>query len=313
MTMMNLVAHRLHAALITILLISATAQLSSAQVHNADCSYLIAGRTFAQLFEGYINLGPDAGVLPNAGGGVLTFQPHGKVTGTLDLTVGLFIYPKNGRVPQDGTYHVVWDTGKEPTVCTGTAAITSTLTGTDHFQLVVSSDGERVEMIHTDLGLTLDFTLTPMHTGRCDNNTLRSVYSYSAKGWIAPPPFPPDNNLGQLLNPFIPFAFSGAISFDPHRPAPSEPPGAPPGSAYLQGWDTVSLNGSVVPVLRTYTGWYKVNRDCTSTGAFVDNLGNPATHTEVFIGKEGTSIAVVNVDPGVVLAFSATSAGDHKE
>jgi hypothetical protein len=72
----------------------------------------------------------------------------------------------------------------------------------------------------------------------------------------------------------------------------------------------VALNGLVVP--RTYAGWYKVNRDCT-TQALLDSLGNPPTYIEVFIGKEGTSIAVVNVDPGVVLAFSATSAGDNEK
>jgi hypothetical protein len=112
----------------------------------------------------------------------------------------------------------------------------------------------------------------------------------------------------------MPFAFSGAVRFDPHRPAPSVPPGAPSGSAYLEGWDTVSLNGFVVP--RTYIGWYKVNRDCTSTQAFVDSIPNPPTHTEVFIGKDGTLIDVVNVDlleAGLVLAFSATSAGDNEK
>jgi hypothetical protein len=76
----------------------------------------------------------------------------------------------------------------------------------------------------------------------------------------------------------------------------------------------VALNGFVVP--RTYIGWYKVNRDCTSTQALVDSIGNPPTHNEVFIAEGGTLIDVVNIDPveaGVVLAFRAISAGDHKE
>jgi hypothetical protein len=315
MTMMNLVERRFCVGLITILVMLATSQLSSAQVHNADCSYLIVGRTFAQLFEGYFNFGPDAGGVPNAGGGVLTFERHGKVTGTLTLTVGSLFQAQDVPIQPDSTYSVRWDTSRKPVVCTGTATIIDPATGAAHFQLVVNNDGKRVEMIHTDFGLTVGVTLTPMSPGRCSNDTLHSTYLYNANGWmLPPPPFPPQSAV-QLFNGFMSFAFSGAIRFDPDRPAPSDPPGAPAGSAYLEGWDTVSLNGFVVP--RTYVGWYKVNRDCTSTQAFVDSMGNPPTHTEVFIGEHGTSIEVVNVDPvdiGVVLAFSATSAGDyHKE
>ncbi|MGB9104102.1 MAG: hypothetical protein WCC59_05030 [Terriglobales bacterium] len=303
--MKNLMARSIRTAflLIAVFAIAMTAPVCFAKEHGADCSGLIKGRTYAQLFDGYINL---AGVLPNAGGGTLTFHPHGRVTGTITLTVGLFLYPQfeHAPVPQDGTYQLAWDTSKQPAVCTGTAEISSEVTGTDNFQLVVSSDGKRVEMIHTNPGLTLDLTLIPMHAGKCSNHTLRSVYSYSAKGWITFPPFP-SNNFGQLLNPFLPFAFSGAISFDPDRVPSGFPGDVPAGSAYLEGWDTVSLNGDIVP--RTYTGWYKVSPDCTATSALVDSITQVPTNVEVLIMEHAKQIGVINTDQGFALAFTAAS------
>jgi hypothetical protein len=88
-----------------------TAPVCFAKEHGADCSGLIKGRTYAQLFDGYINL---AGVLPNAGGGTPTFHPHGRVRGTIT-----FLYPQieNASVRQDGTYQLAWGTSKQPAVC----------------------------------------------------------------------------------------------------------------------------------------------------------------------------------------------------
>ncbi len=312
--MKSSVAHRFHAVSITIFMLFAVSQLSFAQVRNADCSYLVAGRTFAQIFEGYFNFGPDAGVVPNAGGGVMTFERHGKVSGTFSLTVGTLFQAQDLPVLPGSTYSLRWDTSKKPVVCSGTAAIINPATGTSSFQLVVSHDGKKIEMIHTDFGLTAGVTLARMSPGTCSNYTLHSAYSYNAKGWMVPPATLPPPSAIQVLNGFMPFAFSGAMRFDPFRPAPSEPPGAPAGSAYLEGWDTVSLNGFIVP--RTYVGWYKVNADCTSTQAFVDSIGNPPLHTEVFITHGGKLIDVVNVDPveaGLVLAFTASSVGEHRD
>lgn len=226
-------------------------------------------------------------MVPNAGGGVLTFERHGKLTGTLTLTVGSLFQAQDLPMQPGSTYTLTWDTSKKPFACTGTAVIIDPATGTSNFQLVVSNDGRRVEAIHTDLGLSTGLTLTPMSHGPCSNDTLHSTYLYNAKGWMVPPPPFPPQSAAQLLNGFMPFAFSGALRFDPSRPAPSEPPGAPEGSAYMEGWDTVSLNGLIVP--RTYAGWYKVNADCTSNQAITDNIGNPPLFIEVFIGKGARS------------------------
>jgi hypothetical protein len=43
-------------------------------------------------------------------------------------------------------------------VCTGTATIIDAATGVNSFQLVVNREGKRVEMFHTDFGLTLGVT-----------------------------------------------------------------------------------------------------------------------------------------------------------
>lgn len=308
-----LFAHRFHALFISLFVLFAVSQFSFAEVRNTDCSYLVEGRTFAQIFDGYFNLGPDAGVVPNAGGGTITFERHGKLTGTLTLTVGSIFQAQDLPVQPGSTYSLKWDTSKKPLLCSGTLT-TYSMIGTSTFQVVVSNDGKNIEMIHTDLGLTVGVTLTRMPSRTCSNYTLRSTYSYNAKGWMVPPPTLPPSSAIQTLNGFMPFGFSGAMRFDPFRPAPSDPPGAPAGSAYMEGWDTVSLNGFIVP--RTYVGWYKVNADCTSTQAILDSIGNPALHIEVFVANGGTSIDVVNVDPveaGIVLAFTATSVADHKD
>jgi len=280
------------------------------QPPGADCRNLVAGRTYAHVFEGVINteLFPLPGVtgdIPNAGLGTIIFNRDGTVGGSTTLKIGpaVFVAPM-----VNATYSLAWDASKKPMMCTGTmkSDTPASPTGTENWQLVVSEMGNRVEIIHTDTGLIVGTTAFPLQRCKCSNHTLNSTYTYNAKAWSfpvpPPPPFPPFTP-EELFNGFMPFAFSGAIVFKPHVSGATGVPGAPAGSSYLEGWDMVSLNGFITP--RTYVGWYEVNADCSATMVLVDSLGNPPIHTSALILQGADTIDILNLDVPFVLSFVA--------
>jgi len=287
---------------------TASAQITRIAPPGADCKSLVAGRTYAHSFEGYINteLFPVpglAGVFPNAGTGTLTFNADGTVGGSTFIKVGPAYF---GEIPMvNATYRLSWDLSKRPLVCTGTmkADAPQSPTGTENWQLVVALGGDAIELIHTDTGLMVGVTLHPAATGGCNNGILHATYTYNAKGWTLPPPNLPPPAPTEMLNGFIPFAFSGAIVFRPDLVSPNTLTGAPPGSAYLQGWDMVSMHGYIMP--RTYVGWYKVQEDCSADMVLLDSIGTPLIHTKVQILKNADAIEILNVDAPMALAFTA--------
>lgn len=289
------------------IIVLAASQLSSA--HMRDCSSLIAGRTYANDFSGFLNIGQ---LVPNAGGQYLRFHGNGTVTGLVTFSVGFqdpnFIQLTDLAVT--GTYHVAWNPATTPPVCSGSVSVDS---GPIHhdFQLVVNREGSSIEFLDTpnpevEGFVLLGFTARPMHEGRCNKATLDSTYTYNAKGWITPPPPLVDAGLPLPgLQGLIPIAFSGAISFN--------------GAGHLTGWDTVILDGVVAP--RTYAGEYTVGPNCVVTSHFTDTLGNFAA-TENFVLEGGKGMIVINintdntgtVNPGTVLSFIARRVTDgHKD
>ncbi len=282
--------------------------LLHAQTTGADCSYLVAGRTYAHVFAGFLNseLFPFPGLsgqYPNAGVGTVVFNADGTVGGTTSLKIGPAYI---GDVPMlNATYKLSWDTSKSPVVCTGTmkSDVPQSPTGAEHWQLLVRNWGAAVELIHTDTGLIVTATTVLAHQGRCSNHTLHETYTYNTKAWTLPPPgiTPPAS---ELLNGFMPFAFSGAIRFRPAMPPPGTIADTPPGAAYVEGWDTVSLNGLITP--RTYVGWYKVSANCSAEMVLLDSIGNPPIHTKALVLNEGKQIDVLNIDVPLVLSFTAT-------
>ncbi len=74
------------------------------------------------------------------------------------------------------------------------------------------------------------------------------------------------------------------------------------GSGGSNGGDTLSVNGVIVR--RTYTGTYNVNADCTGTTSYNDSLGN-VFHQDFVVMNGANSIAVVETDNGVTLAYTA--------
>jgi hypothetical protein len=239
---------------------------------------------------------PEIGLVPTAGAGFLTFLPHGKVRGRVTLAIGLLGLAPDLVFDSSSEYSLSWDTSKTPAVCSGAMILKASGEAPFHFQLLVTQDGQRIEMIHTDAGLVVGVTGFPVHTSGCSNQSLNAKYSENMKGWgLAPPSgplsFPPE----QLLAGYFLFAASGAWEFHPDvPPAKTDFPDSPPGSGSVVAWDTGSLNGIVLP--RTMTGWYKVNPDCSGTTVLRDSLGNPDFHLELFAGENGRSVDLVNLD-----------------
>ena len=270
-----------------------------AQAAGRDCNWLVAGRTYAFESEGFANSGGPQSL--NAVGGMVTFLSNGKARGYVNLTVDGS--PFGGTIDEEvSSYSFAWNLEQKPAVCTGTATLNGADLPSGNFVVVVSNAGERLEMLHNDAGVTLSFTALLMERGHCGDRTLDGPYSYNAKGWMSKNFVPGGDD--RDYSGFVPFEFSGVISFHPKQ-APADPT-APKGSALLTGWDNVLLDGVFVP--RTYTGWYKVNSDCTSSMVLNDTLGNPPIHTNNYILRGAKGIAVINTDYGFVLSFSAWQA-----
>ena len=292
-----------------------------AQAQGNDCSRLIVNRSYSQTFQGFLNVPAyfasfgmpsplGIGIVPNAGSGFLTFLPGGKMAGRITLSIGLLGLLPDLEIDKDGSgYTLTWNTTKEPALCVGSVTVSAPgVPGGSplHFQLVVGQGGRQVEMIHTDTGLILGVSALPVQTGGCNNNSIRGKYSYNIKGWgLAPPSgpmsFPPE----QLLAGYFPFAFSGALEFSP-RPADSL--GTPEGAGYVGGWDTVTMNGQIIP--RVADGWYKVKPDCTGTVVLHDKASNTDFHLELLVGEGSQTVHLANVDtvPGTAIPTFVMSA-----
>jgi hypothetical protein len=291
-----------------------TAPVGSAQTTGADCSYLVAGHSYANTFEGFMNtqkfggfrLGDERqwGLLPNAGAGVMTFQAGGNVKNTESIMIGQFgVMPK---VDVKGTYSLKWDTSKFPILCTGTAHLTGSFRGipmVDDFQISVTPDGKRVEMIHTNPGLIVQTITGPAETRQCRNNIISGKYTYSTTGWGLGQ-FEPDAGPQQMLAGYITAAMTGGMQFFPGVAAPDGFENVPTGASALLAWDTLSIDGGVpvnnlfVPVYRKQWGWYKVDPDdCSGTMVLRDDTGrNPDFQINFYIGKDGDVIYAVNVN-----------------
>lgn len=282
----------------------------SAQNPGADCSKLVVNRTYVNSFLGFNNLPlafqalgiqvpPGVGIEPVGGAGTVTFLPGGNFTMRETIAIGLMGLNKDLSIP--GTYSLTWDTSKHPTVCTGSMTGTEQVAGMSlpvNFQLIVSPDSQRIEMIHTDTGLMVGVTGQPISHHACSNATIGATYSYNTMGWflVLPGTVPPE----QMVGGYIAFAMSGAMRFYPEIPASvSDFPDSPAGAMLVKAWDTPSQNGQILP--RTMTGWYLVNHDCTGTIVLRDSLGNPDFRLETFIGAEGQTVHSTNVNDAVDL------------
>jgi len=300
---------RFHIVVLASLLVVLLAPALRAQTTGADCSYLVAGHSYANTFAGFMNtvefLGSTLGnyaLLPNAGAGVMTFQTGGTVKNTESMMIADFgVFP---RADVSGTYSLKWDTSKAPVLCTGTAHLTGVANQmplVDDFQLTVTPDGQRVEMIHTNAGLIVQTITRPAEPRGCRNSTIAGAYTYSTAGWAIGQFY--TNDPAQMLSGYIAGAMSGAFQFYPHRPAPDGFADVPDGASALTAWDTLSINGGMpsgttfAPVHRKMTGWYKVDpRDCSGTMVVRDDAGNPDFRVNFYIGKDGKFLAAVNVN-----------------
>lgn len=265
-----------------------------AQKRGVDCRNMVAGHTYAIYFEGFLNvpqffqLGADSGWgdEPNAGIGRLTFFPDGTLKNTQTILVGLLGFTQDE--PLDGTYTLKWDLSRGPAVCTGSMIEAD---GFYNFQLIVSQDGQRLEMIHSDTGLAVNPTGILMNPAGCSNRSIEGSYTHNTRGWgLLPTPVPADQTLGG----YIGATMSGAFRFYPGTAPSGTFVNSPlPGAAAVKGWDLVSINGTIIR--RTMSGWYKINRDCSGTIVVNDNM-TPEFIIEAYVGKEGDKVALLNVN-----------------
>jgi len=268
-----------------------------AQKQSSDCSYLVANHTYAVYFGGILNAGmyfsqpgpppyPDWGDVPNAGIGRLTFLANGTIRNTQTILVG-FVGVTMDEVLA-GTYSLKWDSSRGPSVCTGTMTEPD---GNNHFQLIVSQNGQRLEMIHTDLGLGVNPTGFLMNTNGCSNKSIEGSYTYNTNGWgLLPMVVPSDQTFGG----FVAGQMSGAMRFYPGVfPSGKYTNTPPPGAGTVKAWDTVSINGQIMP--RTMTGWYTVDGHCSGKIVLNDGL-NPEYIIEAYVGKSGDKVATLNVN-----------------
>ena len=264
--------------LVLILLAIPAAAQTSAAIRAMSCSEILEGQRYAFVFQGFYDLGDGMGLTPNVGGGVIHFGHDGRFSALANLNIGGFPVMDYSL---EGPYSMKENTSTQPPVCAGTAAADSGPT----FQFIVTRNGEILEQMHTDQGLIAVVTSLPVERGPCTNASLRGSYVYSANGFFA------TSGPMQPFGAYTPFGFSGVVSFD--------------GRGHLNGWDTVSIGGQVLPEPRTYSGTYHMRPDCTATSEFQDSLHNDV-HTVNYLYKDGKAVAIVNVDAGTVLAFNAT-------
>ena len=281
-----------------------TAAVPVVQAQQINCNYLVAGRSYVHVFNGFINtelygllplssvLG--TGVFPNAGAGTVIFKRDGSVGGATTLKIGPMVLPD---IPMlNAKYALHWNLAQKPPVCAGTMSSDVQVPGfstvTEHWQVIAHSNGDRVELMHTDAGLIVGSSLLPAHMGACSNWTIAGKYSYDGRGWG-----PNVLSSTHTLDGFIPFVMSGAMRFRPDRvPDPALFPGDPPpsGSRVLEAWDGFSIDGQIGS--RTAIGWYKLNANCAGMAAFKDSLGFPDFHLLLVVGSEARTVNMLNVD-----------------
>jgi hypothetical protein len=269
---------------------------------GVDCSYLVVGHSYANTFEGFMNTQKFAGftlgdqqqwgLLPNAGAGVMTFSPGGYVTNTESIVIGQYgVIPK---VEVNGTYSLKWDASKFPMICTGTAHLAASGM-VDDFQITVTPDGNRVEMIHTNPGLIVQTRTLQAESRGCRNSTISGKYTYSTTGWGLGQ-FEPGAGQQQMLAGYITTAMTGAMQFLPGVAAPDDFADVPAGASAVTAWDTLSIDG--IPVHRSQWGWYKVDpKNCTGKIVLRDDTGmDPDFQINFYIGKDGNAVYAVNVN-----------------
>jgi hypothetical protein len=303
---------RIGVALLTVAILTPTVSIAANRTSNgSDCSYLVVNRTYANQFSGFLNVPayfaahgipapPGVGVVPNAGAGTMTFLPDGKMTSTETLAIGLLGLQQDLVIK--GTYSVTWDTSRDPVVCSGAVQGFSADGTAYNFDIAVSRDGLRIDAIHTDQGIMVGFSMSPMKGGRCRNDSVEGTYSINTQGWVlglALGGAPPEQELGG----YVAGTSMGAIRFRPYA-SPSGFADAPAGAGSIEKWDTLSLNGMIIP--RKTIGWYKINPNCTGTLTMRDNTGVPDSHLELVVGKEGEAVYSVIVDTATVNGMTIT-------
>jgi hypothetical protein len=111
----------------------------------------------------------------------------------------------------------------------------------------------------------------------CTKASIAGPYGYATNGFVV------------QSSGFLPFADLGSLNSD--------------GNGNFVGVSTPSQGGHIV--LRTLTGTYAVNSDCTGSASFTDSLGTPL-HVSFVIADNGQEIRLVQTDSGTVVSGAAS-------
>jgi hypothetical protein len=282
-----------------------TAHHLNAQAQGPDCNSLVANNSYGMAFQGFLNVPmyskannlaspPEGiGIVPSAGAGYMTLLPNGNVGGRLTMVIGMQGVFQDLRVDESQShYSLALDASRKPAVCAGTL-IAATPESVAHFQLMVSPDGQRIELIHTDAGLAVSVTGFRMVASGCGPNTVSGKYLYNMRGWGLGGIFGVEPS--QLMAGWLPFAFSGAMQFGPAAFPRLNDPGS------VESWDTITENGQIFP--RTATGSYSVKPDCTGIVTLTDST--ITYHLEMFVDRKTGTVYMVNIDTVTIPGMAA--------
>jgi hypothetical protein len=138
-------------------------------------------------------------------------------------------------------------------------------------------------------------TSTSAHN-KCSVGRLEGTFGYNTDGLVlftTPPTGPPFDP----IKDYVPFALTGAITFD--------------GKGNLNSFDFANLGSGAYP--RTGTGTYAVDATAAAAGYCgfdviwtLTTPGVPTTTLNLYVvlARQGTVLKLLNTDPGIVVACS---------
>ena len=165
-----------------------------------------------------------------------------------------------------GTYSVNSD-------CTGVATFVDS---NAHVSFVVSTNGQHLDFIETDMGTVISGTANRQQTN-CGTGTITGAYGFALEGWYY-------DSTGFARA----FADSGRVVSD--------------GAGGLSLKDTASSGGTISN--RMVSGSVSVNPDCTGTAIFTDAQRN-SIHLNFVSVAGGRELQFIQTDPNTVISGSA--------
>lgn len=238
-----------------------------AQAQPPRCSNRSASGTYGYRMRGTIaGLGSFLvnGFFVHNPDGTMRARAYGTINGQTDL------------IDATGTF-----TTNEDCTGTGRFPMPSPL-GVITYYFVVSENGEQIDLINTNPGVSLQGTARRIAAAgerpNCDNRMIQGRYLFRLEG-----SFPGVSNLA-------------SVGYFFHTPYDAQ-------NGKVSGFDTNSFSGLIAP--RSTQGTYRLNSDCTGSGRYGDSLGNTIDYVFMVV-DQGKQIYLQSNYPGGNVAGVAT-------